>query len=227
MSTLTLPLVVTSIRSLVGDLGTEQMQTVRKESLGGDVDGVNKLYILQYYPIVAASLTLWKNNVVLATPADYTVDLTRGEITMVAAPAIADRIEASYTFLWFPDDGYHQFIIAGAGECGITSSAGTNLELATLVLGLAPEGLVQVIRLYAGCHYNLRRSDQSAHKFNASAGGQSQSVDSVTKNFRDLAKQLCDRAAKARKDFYADFGARDSIGVAHGSIAFKRYQPRR
>ncbi len=227
MSALTLSQMVNSVRSLVGDLGTEQMQTVRQEGLTGTVDGTNKLFSVYRYPVVTGSLRIWKDNTLLTITTDYTVDLVRGEVTMVDAPTLGQVIEASYRFLWFPDDGYHQFIISGAGECGITGTGGTNADLATSLLAVAPEGIIQPIRLFAACHYNFRRADQSAHEFNASAGGQSQSVDSSTKNFRDVGKSFCERAKQARDDFYKDFGARDLPAASQTRIAFKRYQPRR
>ncbi len=228
MSALALPFVVTTIRSLVGDLGTGREQSVRKESPAGTVDGVNKLFELAQYPLISGSLSVWKNDALLATPAGYTVNLEMGEITYVVAPLITDRMASSYRFLWFPDDGYHQFIIAAGGHCGVTAVGGTNIIVAGLVVTGTPEGLMQAVRLYAGCMYNFRRADQSAHKFNASAGGQTQSVDSVTRNFREMAKSMCAQAETARDDYYKGFGAADAPAAATGGFApIPRYQPRR
>jgi len=229
MATISLAHYITTIRALVADLGTSRSATVRGETPSGIMDAVNKRLRVQFYPIVTATFVLYKNQVVIADPADYTVDLSTGTIIMVVAPNFnTDRLEADYRFYWFPDSDYYEFIYAAGGHVGLTGSGVTPTERAQSTIAQSTDCLLDAIRQFAAYHFNIRRAEEYADKFTASAGGVSVNVDVVTKNFRDLAKAFFDRGIQMRDDCYKDHGKRDQPAADIRNFSgVGRYQPRR
>lgn len=232
MSVLPLADTVITIRTEVNDLGTDRSQTIRAEQPAGQMDAVNKRFTMARWPIVENSFQLWdKDGNLLATPAAYTIDLDTGILAMVAAPdfSAGARLSADYNHVWFPDESYWEFIVTAAGQIGVTTVTGVDAEeRAENVLTSTVEGLVVALKLYAACQYYMSRGGEYTHQYNASAGGQSQSTESVSRNFRDSAKQMCERAGKARDDYFKGFGAREKPAAAIRNFSgVKRYQPRR
>ena len=223
--------VVKAIREMVGDTGQNREQTVRTEVPAGALDGANKVFTLQYYPVTATGFQLYKNGVLLVGGGvDYTLTMATGLIVMVVAPVFSDSLVASYSFTWFEDERYYEFIWHGAQRIGVTgdTSGATAEDRATSTLLRMNDGLMDALRLFAACEYCYRRATEAGHKTASSAGGQSISPQSITSQFEKLGKSFCDRATKARDEFYERKGAREA--PATGTSKFDpilRWQPRR
>ena len=179
MSTQPLADVITAIREMVGDTGGNREQTVRTETPTGKMDGANKIFTIQYYPVDVDTFKLYNTNGVLLTGGgvDYTLTAATGLIVMVVAPTFADKLTASYTFVWFEDGRYYEFVWnAGqrVGTTGTNHASGTTPEerATSTVLGLN-DGLMDAVRLFASCEYCNRRATEAAHKVASSGGGQS------------------------------------------------------
>lgn len=230
MSTMTVAIVTTSIRTEVNDTGTDRAQTIRREQPGGEMDGTNTRFVMARWPILAGSFNLYLNGTLLTITTHYTIDLATGVLTMVTPPnfSAGDRLEADYRFQWFTDTEYLEFIVSAAGMLGKTSTDVSISDRAAAVILSTDEGLMESFKLFAACRYFMSRGGEYTHQFNASAGGQNQSSESVSRNFRDSAKQLCDRATAARDDFYKGFGGREKPAAAIRNFSgVGRYQPRR
>lgn len=236
MSQQTLAQVVANVRVVVGDTGSGRAAMSRLEEPAGKINGTNKTFEVLYFPIVTASFELRKNGVILATPADYTVDLTTGILTMVVAPASNPRdiLEATYRFIWFPDDpDYYQFIASAATMVDVTGLGANPAAVAADAVTKLPDVLMDAFRNFVGYYYNTRRADENAHRYAAAAGGQSVNVDVVTKNFRELAKSFYDNGVAMRTDYYKRRGAREapsaavSVFVPIGSPSGPTGSPRR
>jgi hypothetical protein len=229
MATITLAQYIITIRALVSDLGTGRASTMRGEIPSGIMDGSNKRLQIQRYPVVDTSFVLRKNQVVIADPADYGIDLDTGIITLVVAGDFnTERFDCDYRFLWYADSDYHEFIHAAGGHVGITGDGADAAARAQSVLTHSTDCLLDAIRQFAGYHFNIRRAQEFADKYNASAGGVSVNVDVVTKNFRELAKAFFDRGIQMRDDCYKDHGKRDQPAANIRNFSgVGRYQPRR
>ncbi len=230
MSTMTAAQVTTSVRTEVNDLGTDRSQTIRREQPAGEMDGVNTRFTIVRWPIPVGTFKLYKSGALLVVTTDYAIDLTTGLLTMVVAPnfSAGDRLEADYQFIWFPDEQYLEFVISAGGMLGKTSTATTVADRVDAVILATEEGLMEALKLFAACRYYMSRGGEYTHQFNANAGGQTQFSESISRNFRDSAKQTCDRATLARDDFYKGFGGREKPAAAIRNFSgIRRYQPRR
>jgi len=217
MSQLTLAQVVATSRVVVGDTGTGRAAMSRLEEPAGKVNGANKTFQVLFFPLTsAANFELRKNGVVLANPAAYTVDVNTGIITLVVAPITSPRdiLEATYTFVWYPDNDYYEFIASAGTMIDVVGVGATPILVAQDVVTKMQDVLYDAFKQFIGYYYNARRADENAHRYAAAAGGQSVNVDVVTKNFRDLAKNFYDNGVKMREDYYMRRGARNAPAAA-------------
>lgn len=217
MSALTLAQVVATSRVVVGDTGTGRAALSRLEQVAGKINGTNKTFQVLYFPLVStASFELRKNGVVLANPAAYTVDLNTGIITMVTAPVNSpmDILEATYSFIWFPDNDYYEFIASAGTMIDVVGLGANPAAVAQDVVTKMQDVLYDAFKQFIGYYYNTRRADENAHRYAAAAGGQSVNVDVVTKNFRDLAKAFYENGVAMREDYYKRRGAREAPAAA-------------
>lgn len=221
MSAQTLDQVVASCRAIVGDTGTGRNSLNRLEQPSGKINGTNKRFQVTYFPIVASSFSLLKNGAPLADPADYTVDLDTGIITLVVAlvpgtppTGSMDIVEATYSFIWFNDNEYYEFIAAAGTSLDVDGLGATPQAIATDVVFKIGDNVLDALKQLVGYHFNNRRADEYAHRFSSSAGGQSVNVDVVTTNFRNLAKQFYENGIKSRDDVYTRRGKRSAPAAA-------------
>jgi hypothetical protein len=228
---------VSSCRALVGDAGTGREALIRDEQLAG-VDGVNKRFQVLYFPVVtpASAFQLRKNGTLLAQPADYSIDVTTGIVDMVTAPTTTggpqggfDVLAATYSFLWYADNEYHEFLIQSAGSLGFAPIAtGTVSSRAADAVLKVPDALFDAFRKMVGHLFNKRRAIEYAYRFASSSGGQSVTVDVVTSNFKKLADELFEEAMKLRDDFYTRRGGAAAPRFGTGNYGpIPTYTPRR
>jgi hypothetical protein len=235
MSAQPLAAVVKTCREIVGDQGTTRGQLIRTEKPEGKIDGTNKRFRLQFFPVQVvppATFTLLKNGAPLATPGDYTLTAAQGIVDLVVAPVAgppADILDAAYSWIWFNDEQYHEWIYSSAQHCGIyPPTTGDPAARAAAAVLAVPDGLMDALRLWVACAYNYRRADEHAHETNSSAGGQSVSTSSKTGQFEKLAKDFCDRAVRMRDDYAKRRGAREAPASANsGFNPILRYTPPR
>ncbi len=79
------------------DLELVTSQAVTDEIVGTG-DGSNKVFVLDWSPVVAGSDTVRVDGTVKTRGTDYTIDNATGTITFVAAPAAGAVVTASYTY---------------------------------------------------------------------------------------------------------------------------------
>lgn len=238
MSVETLTAAIATIRAMIGDTGDHRESMVRDERLEG-VDGANKRFTVLYYPIAMTTdvtpvprFELRLDGALLTyssstTPpaGQYNVDPDTGIVTMGTAPTNGDPIQvlsATYRFVWYKDDAYHEWIVNAA----ITMGFGPSMSLATPALKASaalvaiPDGLLDALHKMVGHLFNKRRATEYAIRFASSSGGQSVQVDVVTGNFRKLADELWDEAIQMRDDYYKRRG-----GAAAPAAGISRFRP--
>lgn len=70
-----------------------------------DADGTTQDVRLEYAPVLASPpLQAWKNNVLINSPADYSVDLASGIVTLTALPTVDDTFVFQYSSVVFSDE---------------------------------------------------------------------------------------------------------------------------
>jgi hypothetical protein len=170
---------------------------------GGGANGSKTKFRLQRQNIVGTSTTVHSvylsQNSTIRTQSGFTVDLTNGILTMSAAPAAADSpLSVDYNFYWFPDASYNEFL----------TDAGRALKFTDVTT--TPDGLLPALLNYGLYYFYIARATEYAHKYASSGGQAGQSVETVTGNFRALAKLAKADAEKFRDDYYKGAGARQA-----------------
>lgn len=83
-------------------LKTSDQPTIHREA--GVGDGQTSEFKMELDQILVSPVSrVWKNNVLLATPTAYTIDLFNGIVTFVVIPAVNDELIFEYTAAVFTD----------------------------------------------------------------------------------------------------------------------------
>jgi len=204
--------IITSLRTLAND--TPTANSIRQETPLGALDGSNKYFRLQNYPVVAGSV-LMTTSASFRSATGFTVDLVNGIITYTAAPAAnAKPFEADYNYYWFSDTDHTEFLNRGAETLGFGVDPTT-----------VPVGLISSMLHYALHHFWERRAAQYAHRYASSGGAVGHSVDVVTKAFKALSDKALADAVSFRDDFYKKQGRRANPSSGVTSYGIDPYTP--
>ena len=204
-----------AVRIMLDDITSPPSHSVRKENLrqsviGDQVDGTNKNFILNNRKLIASSLVVVADNVVV-TPT--VIDLGKGIFTLTAAPTTSLIVRYDYNF--FTDTEIDAHITEGLRFVGIQ------------VIDNVDFGLMKALEHKAAASAFEELASRTAQLFDASAGGKTLSKASIKSHYLELAKYHHDKADKERLAFYERQGRREA--PAYGGFSTKQspYTPRR
>lgn len=208
------------LRILIDDGATDKnvfKENLRRSALGDQVDATNLSFKLNNsrISVVASMSTLLvsKDGAAFAAPAS--VDNTRGTFTLASVPTTS--LLASYSWQYFTDDELNDFL----------TQAGDFVE-ATADITTVPVGLLDALVFKAASDACFALSARRTPLYDAAAGGKSANKNDISKKYRELAKDLFDRAVAERKAFYGPRKEQAS-SPAYGMFSTNQrpYTPRR
>lgn len=203
---------ITKLRILANDTATSNF--ISAETPVGTINSSNTHFRTQYQNLVSGSVYL-SNATVFRSQAGFTVDATNGLLTFSPAPSDTTSV-VDYNFQWFTDTDYSEFLSDAA------LLLGSDNDPATVV-----DGLIMALLQYGLFYFYMRRATQYANKYASTGGQASQSVESVTGNFRKLAELSMDKGDQFRTDYYEKQGQQKNPAAAIVAIQFDPMTPRR
>lgn len=207
-------------RTLIDDLSGDKSvfkENLVRSNLGNQVDGANTSFKLNNnrISIVAsvAVLQVSKDGGSYAAPA--TVDAAHGTFTLAAAPTTS--LFATYDWQYFTDAEITDFL----------TQAGDFVEAVTDI-STVPVGLLDALVFKAASDACFALSARRAGLYDAAAGGKSASKGDISKKYRELAKDLFDRAVAERAAFWGPRKG-EATAPAYGKFATNQnpWTPRR
>lgn len=208
---------ISRVRTAIDDIAGDK--SVFKENLkrsvnGNQVDGSNKDFQTNNKRLVDGSIIVLADGSSATLTADSD-QLRRGRFTITSA-APASSCLVTYDFQFFNDDEITDFLTQAADFVG--TSDVTMVEV----------GLIDSLVDKAASDACFALSTRSGFLYNASAGGKAAQKGDISKKYRDLAKDLFDKAVAERKAFYGDRKGQ-ATSPAYGRFATKQtpYTPPR
>lgn len=195
----------------------------RFKPLQGVIDGQNQVFqipqsrivVMTSYNGVSLFPQIYKDNALLASPADFTVPNPKGGILNFAVPPVdGNSIDVTFYYTWLDDIEWDHHLNRAANEIGFTqyytnSPTVTNSEPLP-VNGTTPsdipDGLFNAICLMGASYAAEALSLRFATRYDTSAGDQSFSPSQMSKAFDMIREKLEKRALSARDDFYKGQG---------------------
>ncbi len=208
-----IPTLISRARIIADDTSTSNR--IVDERLSPPPDGNRKVFRLANRNVVTGSvyLTIGSSD---RSNTGFTVDLVNGFVTFTTAPqANQDPFDAEYYLQWFTDAEYTEFL----------NEAASILSVATA--DLVNNGLVAALLQLSLFFFYNRRATQYANKYSSSGGQAGQQVESVTSNFRALAKIAYANGMALRDDFYAKQGQQKNPASAVIGYGFDLFTPPR
>lgn len=207
---------ITNLRQLSNDTPTANL--ISRETMKPKPDGTRKKFYVDYQDLVSGSVytTIGNTDAGFRIQTGFTVDLANGIITFSAAPAAgSDPFTADYNFYWFTDTDYTEFLDEASKQ------------LSVLTAEQVPSALSMALMQFGLFYFWQRRASQYASRYASTGGLSSQNVDTVTKNFRDLAKAAWDSGTKFRDDYYLKQGEQNQPAAAVFNYGISPYTPKR
>lgn len=211
---------LTRVRTLIDDISSDKAvfkENLSRSLIGNQVNGTNTSFKLNNtrVSVVASVSTLQVSKDGAAYAAPTTVDNTHGTFTVTGAPTTS--LFAIYDWQYFTDTEITGFL----------TQAGDFVE-ATTDITTVPVGLLDALVFKASSDACFSLAARRAGLYDASAGGKSASKGDISKKYRELAKDLFDRAVAERKAFYGERKG-ESSAPAYGQFATnqKPWTPRR
>ena len=183
-----------NVRSKINDNATSHL--VRGELPQGLINSSNKIYVLNYYPVVdkASMIVIVDGAVILASA--FSADLTKGRITLTTAPTTSILVD--YYFWAFTDTDIEIWIANGINLCGMPN------------LTSVPDIMITAVEYFAvhfGCNAWARKY---AEGFSWTVGPETVDKNQISQNYMALAKENYDKGILTRDDFYKRFGQREA-----------------
>jgi hypothetical protein len=202
---------ITAVRGLVDDTSTSHQ--ARAEVPQNERDSSRTVFQVLYYPIVPGSVYLTTGTTV-RTQSGFTVDNTNGLLTFTAAPTGTENPwYVDYYWQWLTDTDFTTFLDQASYDIGYSPS------------DTVPSGLTNAFNLYAASHFYQRMAARYASRFNSTGGGQGQSVDVVTANYLNLAKEKKAEADAMKMAFYERHGQRSAPASVSVAPSIAPYTP--
>ncbi len=196
-------------------------KTVFKENLtrsvwGNQVGGGNTSFRLnnQRIAVVSSTSTLLVSKDGGAYAAAATEDDFRGTFTVASAPTAS--LFANYDWQYFTDTELNDFLTQAGDFVGVS-------DITTVAVGL-----LDALVFKAGSDASFALAARRAGLYNAGAGGKTAQKGDISKKYKDLAKDLFERATAERLAYYgARKGSSTSPASGRGTINQKVWTPRR
>jgi hypothetical protein len=204
---------ILQLRGLVDDTTTSNQ--ARHETPTNKRDSSNKIFQLEKYPIVNSSVYLTLNTTI-RTQAGFTIDNVNGLMTFVTAPVGTENpFYVDYYWNWFVDNDYSNFLDIASYDLGF----GPTLTI--------PSGLINALLHYGKHHFFKRMASRYAYRFASSGGGQGQSIDVVTKQYKQLADEAWQEAETMKLAYYERHGQRNQPATSVKSSKIDPWTPMR
>lgn len=199
----------TAIDDVAGDK-TAFRENLRRSVYGDQVAGGTTLNFRLNNQRVAvvnlvSTLMVSADGNTFAPPA--TEDDLRGTFTLLVAPT--SSLIATYDYQYFTDTELTDFINQAADFIGVADPTAV------------PVGLLDALVFKAGSDACFALSARRAGLYNAGAGGKTAQKGDISKKYKDLAKDLFERAVAERLAFYGQRKGKSSAPSA-GSFATKQ-----
>src|SRR5204863_7700799 len=115
-----------------------------------------------------------------------------GTLQFVAAPAVADELTVTFTYVWFLDDELDTLMNRAANECGFSayytdSSSIVGAEAVDELPTDIQNGLKNAISLIAASTAAAALADRFAQKYQVQAGDQSFNPEAMAQRYSDMA----------------------------------------
>ena len=206
-----------SARLILDDTATAKFN--RAEDLTRQISGTNKLFYLDNRYIASVELVLVDGAVV--SSGNYTLNATKGLITLVAAPTVS--ISVSYYWQDFLDADLQDFCYRGLAEIGSsTGQANVEADLATV-----PEALKKAVLEYTAHFGFLALISKTARLFSAGAGKKNIDKDGIAKKYQEQAKEYWDKAELTKDNYYKKQGRQYKPAATELAVNYPAYTPRR
>ena len=221
MST-TLTAVIISARLLAGDGPTDNL--VRNENadnadIGNTINGVNKLFNCQNFPLVPAPggiQTVVQDGAITTA---FTENDPTGQVTTTTAPV--STLYFTYFFYLFPDATWTEFV-TGALEV-LNVSTGIPATDITLV----PEGLLPAVKSYSVARFCMRVATQTGLWYNQKLQEREEDRESVSKKFLQMGQEWNKQGNAQRDGFYMGAGTQLQPAMSIVEFVPRDWTPRR
>lgn len=207
------------LRTAIDDVAggkTVFKENLRRSIWGDQVGSSNTYFRLnnQRIAIVSAVSTLLVSKDGGAYAAAATEDDFRGTFTLASAPTTS--LFAQYDWQHFTDTELNDFLTQAGDFIGVS-------DITTV-----PVGLLDALVFKAGSDAAFAIAARRAGLYNAGAGGKTAQKGDISKKYKDLAKDLFDRATAERMAYYGTRkGQSTSPATGRGTITQKVWTPRR
>jgi hypothetical protein len=204
---------VYQLRSLLGDLSTDKFQF--KVQAFPATDGITTVFHFGETLLVAGSLEVFLDGLLVEDPTDYTSELETGTIEMLVAPPAESVLQASYHFQWFIDSQAEAFL----------TNAGNLIGLEFVTDETLPFGLRPAL-LHFACYYAyMKKAADTADSLVASAEGYQVDQSKSFPNWKRLAENAWEQAKAAIEFFNENPLNVGGIGMAIVSYRIPNYVP--
>ncbi len=177
-------------------------------------NGTRTAFKLQSQGITSGSV-YWSDATNNRASNDITVDCSNGIVVFGTAPADGVGLTFDYTFEWFTDIDYQEFLTQSANALIYASP------------DLVPVGLQPALMQFGVYYFNMKRAEAYAHRFASSGGTASESVSTVTGEYQKLAQMAYKNACSLRDAFYTSAGQQKSPAYGQSRTQMDPYTPRR
>ena len=195
-------------------------------------DGANKDFQIPQSRIVASSLKVFKNKVLLVLTTDYVIiNAKTGEIQFVAAPKIEDEITVTFLFTWFIDTELDRHLNRSANDMGFatyhTGSKTVSGSETTDILSDMPNGLKGALILGGAYHAAKALVSRLAVKYDISAGDHSYTPSQMADKYDGLTEKLWESFKEARDAFYQGQGRQFQPSIETKGYVLPSITPKR
>jgi hypothetical protein len=172
---------------------------ITRENLKGKIDGLNTNFYIEFNKIIVGSVYI-SYDTTFRAGTGFTVDVDNGIITFAVAPNPTDTksLVADYNFQWFTDNEITTFLYDAVKVMSLTDPT------------TIPSGLIPSLKQLSLHFFYQAKATQYAIRYASSGGGVGHNVDTVTKNFRDLAKSAYENGIKLLELYYQRAGQRNA-----------------
>lgn len=177
-------ILTTAIESLRRRLSDGSLDKyVHQMDVDPEPDGVTVRFAVPDSRLVTGTLLVTKNGVA-QTPA--TINLDDGSFDLSAAPAVTDKLFASYYFQWFNDDELEEFLLQALQMLGYDSVEDTAVPLQHRTVALS----------FAAYYAYMKKAAQTADALVASSSGFTSDTSKQHPYWMDMAKMAWEQAQK-------------------------------
>jgi len=169
-------------------------------------DGLNQTFFVGDYALVAGSVQAFVDGELLASTDIASIDLDKGQFTLVTPPVENSGVQASYQFQWFSDAELQSFLLDAANHLALTDVEDTNLPIAARPILLE----------FAKYHAYMFKAAETADTIKSTEDGFEVDKTKSSENWRAMADRAFETAIKMLETFKSD-----PLGIGPNPVAMK------